>query len=264
MNSGYNLINEWYVMSHEIRPAGQLHSVFHYHNSYEIFAMVNGSTTMIVNDKMTELSANEVILLRPNDLHKNNGGTQHERYAVHFTDKYILNYYTSVAAEMFFNLFDNEKRTIKVGAFAQILNLLADMEKNENNAFIHIGEILTIITNKNNHEKTKTKCHFQPVEKILEFINKNFGTINTLDDIAKSVHISKQYLCTVFKQETGVTITEYLNTVRINNACELLRSTKPTITEIASLCGYNSPMYFCKMFKNLVHMTPSEYRKLKL
>lgn len=261
MDTGYNLINEWFVMSHQIRPTGALNSTLHYHHSYEIFVMISGSTTMLVNDRLIELSGGDIILLKPDDLHKNNGVTRHERYAIHFTNKYILNYYTPAAAQMLVSVFDNNKRTIKSEVFIYIVNLLRNMENNSDTAFIHIGEILAMIMNKQNHVRTKKCCHYQPTEKILEFINKNYRTIGSLDDIANAVHISKQYLCTVFKHETGVTVSEYVNSIRINNACELLRSENSTVTEIASECGYNSPMYFCKMFKKFVHMTPNEYRK---
>lgn len=99
------------------------------------------------------------------------------------------------------------------------------------------------------------------IDLILEYINKNYQTVQNLDDISDAVHISKPHLCKLFKQEMNITVSDYLNTVRINNACELLRNSKHIITDIATACGYNSSTYFCKTFRHIVHMSPNEYRK---
>ncbi|WP_244310829.1 helix-turn-helix transcriptional regulator [Paenibacillus ottowii] len=68
--------------------------------------------------------------------------------------------------------------------------------------------------------------------------------ITTIEDIAKSFYISKYYLCHRFKEVTGLTIIQYLNHIKIQQACYLLIHTKLTIIEIGNECGYNSSMCF--------------------
>ena len=66
-----------------------------------------------------------------------------------------------------------------------------------------------------------------------------------------------------FKQLTGVTFTAYLNRVRIERACELLRSeSRLSINEVAARCGYNSASQFISTFEKLMGLTPGAYRKL--
>lgn len=260
MNMEYNMLNEWYLLSRTEHKAGE-YSPLHYHHSYEIFFMLSGTTEMLVDGRIIELSPNDVVLLRPDCLHKNNGGTKHERYAVHFTDKYLLNYFTPCAAEMLTAGFDNEKRSIKKDAFFRIVNILKTMEREPETAFFHLGGIMTCLRDKNNLSTVQKNIHRQPTENILAFINSHYNSVESLDDIASAVHISKQYLCSVFKKDTGVTVTEYLNGVRINTACDMLSSSDMSVTDIAAGCGYNSSVYFGKVFKCIVHMTPKEYRR---
>ena len=135
------------------------------------------------------------------------------------------------------------------------------MEQNPNYSYIHICELLTILSSYKNTEKKKVSEKHRTIDLILEYINKNYQTVQNLDDISDAVHISKPHLCKLFKQEMNITVSDYLNTVRINNACEILRNSKHSITDIATSCGYNSSTYFCKTFRHIVHMSPNEYRK---
>ncbi len=59
----------------------------------------------------------------------------------------------------------------------------------------------------------------------------------------------------------NITVSDYLNTVRINNACEFLRNSKHSITDIATAAVIIHQHIFCKTFRHIVHMSPNEYRK---
>lgn len=260
MNTVYRLINEWYVMAHDIHPKGKIDTQLHYHHSYELFIMVNGSSTMLLDDKLVQVGKNDIVLIKPDNLHKNNGGTQHERYAVHFTENYLKKYFTDSVINKLTEQFENNKVSLKPKAFAAILDLLRKMEKGSEFTYIHIAELISIICDPHNVLKKENIKSTGIADRVLEYINSNYGSIAGLEEIAAQVHVSKQYMCTLFKKEINVTVSEYLNSVRINNACELLRENKSSITETAMLCGYNSPMYFSKSFKKIVGMTPNEYR----
>ena len=81
MANGYNPLNDWFYLNRQTRKKGDKQSNLHYHHSYEIFIILRGSTTLLADDKLISVSKNEIVLLKPDDLHKNNGGTEHERYA---------------------------------------------------------------------------------------------------------------------------------------------------------------------------------------
>ncbi len=81
-----------------------------------------------------------------------------------------------------------------------------------------------------------------------------------LQDVAKAVNMSNSRFSTVFSQQNGQTFTEYLISLRLGKAKDMLRTTGIKSTQIARECGYNDSHYFSYIFKKNVGITPSEYR----
>ena len=79
--------------------------------------------------------------------------------------------------------------------------------------------------------------------------------------LADKVAISPNYLHTLFKNKTGQTLLDYITNRRIDAAKRLLEDPYNRIYEISEKVGYKSTNYFTTIFKNIVGMTPSEYRK---
>ncbi|MEG2017232.1 MAG: helix-turn-helix transcriptional regulator, partial [Clostridium sp.] len=69
------------------------------------------------------------------------------------------------------------------------------------------------------------------------------------------------YLAKKFKQETGKTVSEYVNEIRIKEAQFIIMATEFKIEDIAYYVGYNDKKYFSKIFKKISGVSPSEYRK---
>lgn len=99
---------------------------------------------------------------------------------------------------------------------------------------------------------------------IIKYINQNFSDIHSIEDIAERLHISKYYLCRLFKDATGITLIDYLNTIKVKNACKFLETTDKDILEISQLCGFNSSAYFSNVFKKVMSQSPSKYRQKHL
>ena len=83
----------------------------------------------------------------------------------------------------------------------------------------------------------------------------------SLRTLAEKQMISTGYLATVFKKETGKTISEYIRDKRMGYAKHLLTTTNLQIQTIATHCGIMDVQYFSKIFKNVVGETPTEYRE---
>jgi AraC-like DNA-binding protein len=96
---------------------------------------------------------------------------------------------------------------------------------------------------------------------ILLYISQNYNRISKIEEIAEEFFMSKYYLCHVFKEATGLTLIQYLNNIKIQHACNLLVNSNLSILEVGNACGFNSSMYFCKIFKQALSVTPSEFRK---
>lgn len=99
------------------------------------------------------------------------------------------------------------------------------------------------------------------VEKTLDFINKNFNKKITLEMVARKLHISRNYLCYLFKVNTGYKFCEYINLQRVNRAKQLIEENKKTFEFISFDCGFSSQSHFSTTFKKYMGMTPNEYKK---
>ncbi|RXZ79352.1 response regulator [Paenibacillaceae bacterium] len=99
------------------------------------------------------------------------------------------------------------------------------------------------------------------ISKALEFIGSRLHTAITVEDIAATVYLSPNYLRTVFKEATGMTILEYMTQKRMARATELLHDRSLKIHEIAARVGYDNTSYFCSIFQRHKGLTPSDYRK---
>ena len=98
--------------------------------------------------------------------------------------------------------------------------------------------------------------------KVKAFLDKYYGERVSLDTVANHFFIDKCYLARIFKEQYGMTLTDYLHQVRINHAKYMLRYTNKRIDEIGMECGIDEPNYFSRVFRKLEGMSPSEYRGL--
>ena len=99
------------------------------------------------------------------------------------------------------------------------------------------------------------------IEEILHYIHTNYYEDLTLTGIAELFNYNYYYLSSAFFKQAGVTFTEYLNQVRIQEACSLLENTAIPISMAADMTGYSSPGYFSRTFKKYQKCSPSEYRR---
>ncbi|HOJ11021.1 MAG TPA: response regulator [Clostridiales bacterium] len=99
------------------------------------------------------------------------------------------------------------------------------------------------------------------VKHIKEIISAKYDSIVSVEQIAEDINLSPGYASTVFKNETGETIIQYLTYVRMQNAIKLLEDTNLMVFEIAQRIGYNNTTHFASVFKNNIGISPGEYRK---
>ena len=73
---------------------------------------------------------------------------------------------------------------------------------------------------------------------------------------------SRNYFCRLFKDATGMTVVEYIQKIRIQHACRLLKETNDTVLSISHQVGYEDIKFFTKLFKRYTGQNPSAFRKL--
>jgi two-component system response regulator YesN len=100
--------------------------------------------------------------------------------------------------------------------------------------------------------------------KLLQHIETNYKYDLNLKEISENLNINSIYLGQLFQKETGILFSDYINNFRINKAKDLLVNTSLKASEIGDLVGYANKNYFYRKFKNIVGITPSDWRKINL
>ena len=100
------------------------------------------------------------------------------------------------------------------------------------------------------------------VELIKKYIDEHFSDHNfSLENISHDLSYNKKYISYIFKKEIGTGIIDYLNTIRIQNACTMLEQGFTSISDIADRCGYSDAQYFSKVFKSRMGYAPKQHIK---
>jgi len=102
----------------------------------------------------------------------------------------------------------------------------------------------------------------QKIQYAIHYIENNFMTEMSLDDISKKTNLSSSYFSRLFRQFTGMNFKSYLDRVRVNNAEDLLKANEKSIIDISFACGFSSLRTFNRIFKSVKGYTPSKTRSI--
>lgn len=154
--------------------------------------------------------------------------------------------------------FDYAQKAIEFGAKNYLLKpaRTSDLKKS-------IDKILKDIDNNIAKEQhlyiNKSKSDI--VKNSIIYMNNNYKNKIDLNSISSEVHINSQYLSRIFKKEIGISCVDYLNLLRVNQACEMLTETAYPAYRIACDSGFSDSAYFSRVFTKHIKLTPSQYRK---
>lgn len=109
-------------------------------------------------------------------------------------------------------------------------------------------------------EDVEDSAGYPHIETIREFIEENYAGEMSLELIAKQVNLHPTYVQRIFHLHTGKTVMSYVNDLRLDKACLLLENTSIQVSEIASLCGFNSRQAFSTAFNKRENKSPRVYR----
>ncbi|MGN0204869.1 MAG: helix-turn-helix domain-containing protein [Coprococcus sp.] len=124
-------------------------------------------------------------------------------------------------------------------------------------------QILAMLINSKEPSMTMSRKEFY-AEQAVSYIRDNFSNDITVQDIAHHIGLDRTYLYRSFKEIMGVSIQTYIQKIRLEKACHLLKYSNLSLSQIASFCGYSSAQHFSAYFKKNMKMSPSQYRKNNL
>jgi transcriptional regulator GlxA family with amidase domain len=104
----------------------------------------------------------------------------------------------------------------------------------------------------------------QKLSTSINYINENYTKELNVPELAKMEFLSVSRYIALFKEVTGSSPYQYVISLRLNTACEMLRDSSLSVTQIAEVLGFQNCFFFSKLFKKHLKMSPTQYKKQSL
>lgn len=255
-----------------------LYILWHWHRDLEISYVLEGEVTYKIGDHTFSLSQGNAVLINSGVIH--NVLPLNSRYAylysfvfapellcsslnTHIGQQYIKPLITNTRYPYF--KIDNDI----FNQISPMLPLIYDINENKRPGyewitqnkiqsiycllFENVPELFENITDSFSNEDLLLK-------KLLCYIDSNYSEEIDLKQISNSANISISTCNRLFQSQLKISPVQYLTNVRIEHSRILLKETNRTLIDISLSCGFNSPSYFCRVFKKRYHVSPIQYR----
>lgn len=227
------------------------------HHYYELYFLFKGDRKVFINEKSFNAKPYTVFFISPYTLHKTMGDEYSERINVYVSKEFLnesnVKFLNEVANNHYVLSQENAEFLYKV-----LLNASNNQSNDKENIIATTNAILFYL--KSQELKLGKEPTNATLQKILKYVNNNFDSNVTIKDICEKFYISKSSLFRIFNSNLQCSVLEYVLTLRLNHAKNLLTSTNLRIEEIAKTCGFNSANYFSLIFKRKVKLSPLKYR----
>lgn len=253
---------------------------FHAHQGLELLFIHEGKGEVEVDGSSYELEDGSLFCFQPYQLHKleipGRKDTRYIRTNLTFDPRFLEPYLVPYPKLQAFLRFLS-KGTLPTPKFTFAENQLSAILECHVGAVMETGEEqeearilllisllrylqLSVITHAGFPSEDWSVKKTVHIEAIMDWIEKAYKQPFHLDVLAEELHLSPYYVSHLFKQYTGVSLTDYVTVRRIREACVLLGSSDLSVQQIAREVGRLSAPYFCKLFKKHKKMTPLDYR----
>ncbi len=230
----------------------------HYHSLYEIYYLEQGVCHYLIEGKLFEMAAGDIVFIPKGIIHKTAYQNMHSRLLINCSGEYLENV---TLREAF--VYRNEKYK------GEVYSILKSIERE----YLHaddfsdslikgyMQQLLAIVyRTKNKYQNTRLQNEY--VERALERLNEDYTSDITLTALADEYKVSPEHFSRVFKKETGLGFNEYISLLRLKKAETMLKQNEDlSISEIAFSCGFNDSNYFCEKFKKVYGISPLKYKK---
>ncbi len=229
----------------------------HLHKHIEIIYVESGHTFAFAGKKSHEMENGKVFITFPNQVH-------------YYENPQIGKYHLIiVSADMFLEekkfFFENEPiNNVVTDTDGSILKLIKSLYKAEGirKGIEELGIVNQVILSilKGIQLEPRVKGENYTLQRILSYCRENYFNGITLDTVADELQLSKYHISHLLNQGIGIGFCSYINHLRIDRACKLLRETEKMATKIADEVGFGSLRSFNRAFQSIMNTTPVEYR----
>ncbi len=275
-NSRYEKIsNSFYIEKNYLQKA-EHKSAPHYHNACEVFYFLLGEAKYFVHNQCYSVKKGSIIFVDAYEIHKALYTSDNCERAVLLYHPAVTRYNQLINVPDIFRILNekfNGSRLISLPQDLQrstkdiIMKMLEhyQAESSYKDAFLY-SYLNIFITQIAEYLATAgIPADIPPlnphISDILSYINQNIENEISLDNISTHLNMSKYHLCRIFKENTGLTIVDYVNRKRILTAEKLIGLGKYSFTEIASRVGFNNLIHFERVFRSVTGSNPRDYKK---
>lgn len=265
------MISQSYVARHVVAQ-NSYQRTLHFHDINEILFSLNDGSTFFLGGQVYTARRGMLALIPQGVIHrKSNSDNQDvpvDSYTIHFSASLLEAYSTPITD--FLQVYRNNTAYIQVPdeRIPHMIELFERCTQEADGSFgsdvIHnmnflniLMEVYPFLTTSSGMEKPHSITS-PLVSNLVRYINDNLTSHISLDKLSGEFFVSKYNLCRQFKQETGFTIIEYINSSRIQSACRILRKEKQ-LANLAIRVGFPSQSHFIHTFRRYTGLAPREY-----
>lgn len=251
----YRLLTRPVLPTH--RPRGRL--------DFQLLYIASGKAQFFFDGKERSVTAGHMVLYRPKEEQKYRyyGPDQPEVYWVHFTGNDVTNilrrYGIADSERVFYTGTSLEYKRI----FTQMIQELQLCRENYEELLVLLLRQLLILLQRQLSAPAKTHSGYleQEVEAAARYFHENSQSALCVEEYAAARGMSTSWFIRGFKEYTGFTPMQYILSVRMANAQNLLETTEYNVSEVSRIVGYENPLYFSRIFRKQCGVSPTDFRK---
>ncbi|MCR5148252.1 MAG: AraC family transcriptional regulator [Eubacterium sp.] len=265
-----------YIYDGWIKPNVTWEKVPHFHEDIELLSVKTGKMAYSVNGQLIELHAGDTIFVNSNQIHysvtlDNTTAT----YVICIVNPSILKSSVAVELQALLPILNNPNisylrfRNINENTLNmyKLMMTLPDVRHDPFQITKKLFDIWEIIMMQSKsygmlNDDSQSDTHTKSFKAMMFYIQQNYKSQISLEDIAVSGSISKSLCNKIFHKYVGDSPVNYLLNYRLKKVAELLRTTTLPLSEIVNMTGFNGTSYMSEMFKKAFEISPRDYRKI--